>query len=53
VAFISDENQRYSSAQNVVRNYGRNDPAAARQWVRELGLPEDKATRLLDQIPKP
>ena len=52
IALIGDDNQRYSSAQNLIHNYGRNDPEGARKWLTELNLPEDKKSRLLNQLPK-
>ena len=51
IALIGDDNQRYSSAQNLINNYGRNDPDGARKWVASLNLTEDKKSRLLNQIP--
>jgi hypothetical protein len=47
VSTIADENQRYSSAQNIARNYIRNDEASAIKWINSLELPADKKERLL------
>lgn len=39
---IADENQRFSSAQNLAHNYKRNDPAGYAKWLTTLNLPEKK-----------
>jgi hypothetical protein len=46
VNLITDENQRFNSAQNLAHNYLRNDPEGYRKWLATLTFPEDKIKRL-------
>jgi hypothetical protein len=47
VAGISDEKQRLSQTENVARDWIRQAPTAARQWISASKLPEDVRNRLL------
>jgi hypothetical protein len=47
VAGISDEKQRLSQTENVARDWIRQAPTAAHQWVSSSNLPEDVRKRLL------
>ena len=52
VAGADEQRTDARHAQNLVENYGRNDPDGARKWIAELNLPADKKVELLNQIKK-
>ena len=39
---ITDDNQRYSAAQNLSHNYKRQDPIGYTKWLASLNLPPEK-----------
>jgi hypothetical protein len=47
VNFIADENQRFSSAMNLIHSYKNSDGDAAQKWINGLNLPEEKKAQLL------
>lgn len=48
VAGITDEKQRLRQTESVARDWMRQNPAAARQWISSSNLPGDVRKRLLD-----